>query len=61
MKDKYVIEQIADGFMVVDESGNRGRFGEAYAGADKTWHDQPVGLKPFATQSEAEQWADSLS
>ena len=61
MKDKYVIEQLGAGFVVIDASGERGKFGEAYAGSDKTWRDQPVGVPPFETQSAAEQWADSLS
>lgn len=48
------VEKFGGGFIVSDYTGQRGKFGAAYAGKDGVWRDQPVGMPPFATQAEAD-------
>ena len=57
MKEDHFIEPFSGGFIVADSSGKRGKFGEAYAGKDGKWKDQPsqVGA-PFSTREEAVKW-----
>lgn len=49
----YSIEQYGGGFLVADYSGNRGKFGAAYAGENGEWRDQPIIDAPFDTESAA--------
>jgi hypothetical protein len=56
--EPFAIEPIGHGFMAVDYTGSRGRFGAAYAGKDGAWHDQPISVRdPFDTREAAEDWA----
>jgi len=43
----YNVQPYGGGFILVDSSGNRGTFGEAYLGSDGAWRSQPVGMTPF--------------
>lgn len=52
----YKIEPYGKGFIVADYSGNRGKFGAAYAGKTGEWHIQPIALDPFATEDDAEKF-----
>ncbi len=54
---KYAIENYGKGCIVADYSGNRGKFGAAYAGKDGEWHDQPIGIEPFTDTQTAEAFA----
>jgi len=42
MTDHYKVEDFARGFIIVDYSGRRGKFGAAYTGKDMVWRDQPL-------------------
>lgn len=55
-QDRYAVESFGDGFIVADFSGERGKFGEAYMGADRKWHSQPINIdrhNTFKTEDEA--------
>jgi len=56
-----VTESYDNGFIVSDISGYRGRFGVAFTGMSGEWKSQPIGLKPFPTEEEAENYIDSLN
>ncbi len=51
----FAVESYAGGFMLVDYSGNRGKFGAAYTGTDMDWRSQPQVSCPFNSEDEA--WA----
>lgn len=56
--EQFSIEPIGRGFMAVDYTGSRGRFGAAYAGKDGVWNDQPISVRnPFDSSDEARAWA----
>lgn len=49
----YAVEKYADGFILCDYSGKRGKFGAAYLGKCGDWKSQPLGLIPFLTEEKA--------
>ena len=56
--DPFSIEPIGGGFVAVDYTGSRGRFGAAYAGQDGVWNDQPISVRvPFTSSEAARSWA----
>lgn len=61
MSERYLVEPIGSGYMVVDTSGKRGKFGEAYMGSDGVWNFQPIVPCPFPDKESADKAVEELN
>lgn len=57
----YAIEDYGTGYIIADYSGNRGKYGAAYAGVALDWDSQPIVRDPFPTEAAAQQAIEGLA